>query len=208
LRPFLQSRCRFNCDVSLKGVSAHDNDHAYTHGSLFAPHLPGLRQRRTIDLVSIHAPAARIRRQWENSSDCVPCGFHDRNILRGMQCRVRRRRPDRPAAYQDAARRPRSEPAPEVVGRFDLKIARSARRKSAELFSARFFADQKHVSLLGNGLRFVGTRQLKKGSVHFMSGKAPRGGNAKKEPKLSLKEKREVKRENVEPAFLKPRKTR
>ncbi|MGV8882893.1 MAG: hypothetical protein ACOH19_12145 [Rhodoglobus sp.] len=41
-----------------------------------------------------------------------------------------------------------------------------------------------------------------------MSGKAPRGGNAKKAPKLTLKEKREVKRESAEQAFLKPRKAR
>jgi len=56
--------------------------------------------------------------------------------------------------------------------------------------------------------KVVGTRQLKKGSVHHMSGKAPRGGNAKKEPRLTLKEKRGVKRENAEPAIIKPRKSR
>ena len=56
--------------------------------------------------------------------------------------------------------------------------------------------------------KVIGTRQLKKGSVDHVAGKAPRGGNAKKSAKLTLKEKREVKRENAEPAFLKPRKGR
>jgi len=39
-----------------------------------------------------------------------------------------------------------------------------------------------------------------------MSGKTPRGRNAKKEPKLTLKEKREAKRSTAESAFIKPRK--
>lgn len=50
--------------------------------------------------------------------------------------------------------------------------------------------------------------QLKKGSVIDMADKAPRGGKAKKEPKLTLKEKREAKRTNAEPVFIKPRKAR
>jgi hypothetical protein len=50
--------------------------------------------------------------------------------------------------------------------------------------------------------------QLEKGSVIDMAGKAPRGGNAKKEPKLTLKEKREAKRTHAEPLFVKPRKAR
>jgi hypothetical protein len=54
----------------------------------------------------------------------------------------------------------------------------------------------------------IGTRQLMKGSVHHMSGKAPRGATAKKAPKLTLKEKREVKRENAQAAIVKPRKGR
>lgn len=41
-----------------------------------------------------------------------------------------------------------------------------------------------------------------------MSGKAPRGGNAKKEPLLTLKEKREAKRGRAEVEFIKPRKAR
>ncbi len=41
-----------------------------------------------------------------------------------------------------------------------------------------------------------------------MSGRSPRGGNAKKEPKLTLKEKREAKRERAEETFIKPRKSR
>lgn len=41
-----------------------------------------------------------------------------------------------------------------------------------------------------------------------MSGKSPRGGSAKKEPKRSLKEKREAKRESAESTLLKPRKNR
>jgi hypothetical protein len=60
----------------------------------------------------------------------------------------------------------------------------------------------------GEWAKVVGTRQLTKGSVHHMSGKAPRGGNAKKQPKLTLKEKREAKRDTAEPAFIKPRKGR
>ena len=53
-----------------------------------------------------------------------------------------------------------------------------------------------------------GTRQLKQGSVNLMPEKAPRGGNAKKEPKLTLKQKREAKRDTVHErmAFAKPRK--
>ncbi|MCT9001735.1 hypothetical protein [Microbacterium memoriense] len=43
--------------------------------------------------------------------------------------------------------------------------------------------------------------------MNNMAGKAPRGGSAKKEPKLTLKEKREAKRVNAAPtAFIKPRK--
>lgn len=53
-----------------------------------------------------------------------------------------------------------------------------------------------------------GPRQLKKGSVNRMSGKEPRGGNAKKQPKLTLKQRREAKRDTVHErmAFAKPRK--
>jgi hypothetical protein len=54
----------------------------------------------------------------------------------------------------------------------------------------------------------IGPRQLKKGSVKHMSGRSPRGGSAKKEPKLTLKQKREVKRERAEEVSIKPRKTR
>lgn len=57
-----------------------------------------------------------------------------------------------------------------------------------------------------NGLWSSESRQLKKGSVNNMAGKAPRGGNAKKAPKLTLKEKREAKRMNAGQAFIKPRK--
>ena len=39
-----------------------------------------------------------------------------------------------------------------------------------------------------------------------MSGKSPRGNNAKKEPKLSLKEKRGARRERTEAVLIKPRK--
>jgi len=55
----------------------------------------------------------------------------------------------------------------------------------------------------------IGPRQLKKGSVNQMSRKEPRGANVKKEPKLTLKEKREAKRDTVHErmAFVKPRKT-
>lgn len=42
--------------------------------------------------------------------------------------------------------------------------------------------------------------------MNDMAAKAPRGGNAKKAPKLTLKEKREAKRMNATPAFIKPRK--
>lgn len=41
-----------------------------------------------------------------------------------------------------------------------------------------------------------------------MSGKSPRAVNAKKQPKLSLKEKREAKREKSEAGVVKPRKAR
>ncbi|WP_460943506.1 hypothetical protein [Okibacterium endophyticum] len=39
-----------------------------------------------------------------------------------------------------------------------------------------------------------------------MANKAPRGDSAKKEPKMSLKEKRAIKREKSETSFIKPRK--
>lgn len=54
----------------------------------------------------------------------------------------------------------------------------------------------------------IGPRQLKKGSVNYMSRKEPRGGNTKKEPKLTLKERREAKRDATQErmAFMKPRK--
>ncbi len=42
--------------------------------------------------------------------------------------------------------------------------------------------------------------------MNNMAGKAPRGGNAKKAPKLTLKEKREAKRINTAPTFIKGRK--
>ncbi len=72
--------------------------------------------------------------------------------------------------------------------------------KSAPVFRRRCFAS-------ANGLWSSESRQLKKGSVNNMAGKAPRGGSAKKEPKLTLKEKREAKRVNAAPtAFIKPRK--
>ncbi|WP_439564203.1 hypothetical protein [Microcella sp.] len=41
-----------------------------------------------------------------------------------------------------------------------------------------------------------------------MSGKSPRDVNAKKEPKLTLKEKREAKREKADSGPAKPRKGR
>lgn len=41
-----------------------------------------------------------------------------------------------------------------------------------------------------------------------MAGKSPRGGTAKKAPKLTLKEKREAKRLNPDAGFIKPRKVR
>jgi hypothetical protein len=52
----------------------------------------------------------------------------------------------------------------------------------------------------------IGTRQLKRGSELIMSGKSPRGGAIKKQPKTSLKEKRAAKRDKTEDTFLKPRK--
>jgi hypothetical protein len=54
----------------------------------------------------------------------------------------------------------------------------------------------------------IGPRQLKKGSVRHMSGRSPRGGKTKKKSKLTLKEKREAKRERADEVSLKPRKTR
>lgn len=39
-----------------------------------------------------------------------------------------------------------------------------------------------------------------------MSSKSPRGDNAKKAPKLSIKEKRQAKREKDDSSILKPRK--
>jgi hypothetical protein len=54
-----------------------------------------------------------------------------------------------------------------------------------------------------------GTRQLTKGSVLNMSDKKSRSTSAKKEPKLTLKEKREAKREKAAPSgFIKTRKAR
>ena len=41
-----------------------------------------------------------------------------------------------------------------------------------------------------------------------MSAKSPRTGNAKKAPKLTLKEKRDAKREKAESSVVKPRKSR
>lgn len=41
-----------------------------------------------------------------------------------------------------------------------------------------------------------------------MAGKSPRGTGAKKEPKLSLKEKRDIKRAKAEAELFKPRKSR
>lgn len=50
---------------------------------------------------------------------------------------------------------------------------------------------------VGEWAMVIESRQLKKGSVNDMAAKAPRGGNAKKAPKLTLKEKREVKPQHV-----------
>ncbi|RZS59615.1 hypothetical protein EV141_0846 [Microcella putealis] len=41
-----------------------------------------------------------------------------------------------------------------------------------------------------------------------MSGKSPRTSQAKKEPKLTIKEKRELKREKAQATVVKPRKSR
>ncbi|WP_269457838.1 hypothetical protein [Microcella alkaliphila] len=41
-----------------------------------------------------------------------------------------------------------------------------------------------------------------------MSGKSPRTSSAKKEAKLTIKEKRELKREKAQAAVVKPRKSR
>lgn len=41
-----------------------------------------------------------------------------------------------------------------------------------------------------------------------MAGKTPRGNTVKKEAKMTLKEKREAKREKAEAGFIKPRKSR
>lgn len=49
-------------------------------------------------------------------------------------------------------------------------------------------------------------RQLTKGSA-LMAGKSPAKGNVRKEAKLSLKEKRTLKKEKVDP-LIKPRKGR
>lgn len=65
-----------------------------------------------------------------------------------------------------------------------------------------------NLTSLRKRLWFIGPASTEKGTGETMAGKTPRGNTTKKEPKMTLKEKRDAKREKAETGFIKPRKGR
>ncbi|MFK4730170.1 hypothetical protein ROT00_10820 [Agromyces mediolanus] len=64
----------------------------------------------------------------------------------------------------------------------------------------------RRLTVAKNGLWFPEARQLTKGSELIMAGKSPKASTSKKQPQLSLKEKRAQKREKAEDGIVKARK--